>query len=74
MIKTHRDKEEEMRKLHRRKEEEKNEAHLAEEERLGTEIRILNEKLESINIPVTFLPLSPAASNASDKTRQVWLS
>merc|ERR1711874_870040 len=50
------------------------ETHQAEEERLGTEIRILNEKLESINIPVTFLPLSPASSNASNNQRVSALS
>ena len=60
-----------MKRKHRLEEEQKSGLHQAEEARLENEILSLNEKLESINIPVTFLPLSPAASVTSDNQRYV---
>lgn len=67
MVDRHNEEEEEMRKRHNEEKKKQSDGQSAEEFRLEAEIQSLNEKLESINIPMTFLPLSPTCSNADNQ-------
>lgn len=67
MTDRHREEEEEMKQRQSEEKRKRTDKQSAEEFRLEAEVRSLNEKLESISIPMTFLPLSPTVSTVDNQ-------